>query len=714
MFVIFFLNLSIFLRLIGFSYAIESTSFSHASSKSQEELLNHLKPCTFRFVYLENCKSAAEEVLIFVGHYHRHGTFILESIPALLEYSLPNQTYKMTNYDQVRFMSCYTIFYFQDQLFKAIAKMKDKSPEGILWSYFRNYPVQLRKENPPFVVFVTFGKKISAIHYKYVHELDTTSSFYVLSIDNVKLICSRCGNSVFHEPKSIVSNFSWRQMFIRHGKISVCNWFSTKGCDTDFVNPLYACTVYPDSITTSVYLGARKCLFRVLKQKLNTTESRDWSRADGSALFLPMITQYVKLALIDDKHFNQISSAVSYGMSTIRYKFGALTNPQGQDISCMTKPFDELIWLFLFFSTICICLCLRVVSRASKTSPMSEIHLISILLEQSQSIVTKSQHFRKHMFFLILPWMLLSFLIGNAYKGVLFSFLTTPSVQKVPETLHEAVNSRMMIATLARIASINGAAYSLAKDRVDSILENIRAGAITGQDENTYQKFRDKMLFVQNSVVDMFIAIETGAEIYSEVKEESGNHTISRDLMIFDKEETVSLLSELTTLFTNKILTPGRSLDLFSNTELWILRRNAFLRLMIPIFSGLEQAGIYRRWKYFENILIINKILNDTRKKVLNEFETSKTRFSAKDNILAYLLFKPHTAKSVTEAVPISIEYFTVFALLFAYCIAICGVAFTLETLTNIGFKHLFLTCQNKIVGFWFHRKFDFSLSYSS
>jgi len=41
------------------------------------------------------------------------------------------------------------------------------------------------------------------------------------------------------------------------------------------------------------------------------------------------------------------------------------------------------------------------------------------------------------------------------------------------------------------------------------------------------------------------------------------------------------------------------------------------------------------------------------------------------DNIMDYLLFKPHTAKSRPEAEPITVDFFVVFALLFGYCVAI-------------------------------------------
>ena len=136
--------------VISWSYASRPNNFFNALSGSQEELLNHLNPGTFRFVFEENSIPATDDISIFLDYYHNYGPFILESIPAHFNDYKENQTHQITKPNKFKFVGCYSIFYFQDQLFTAIAGIKDISPEMILWVYFYKFAVQVRKENPSY------------------------------------------------------------------------------------------------------------------------------------------------------------------------------------------------------------------------------------------------------------------------------------------------------------------------------------------------------------------------------------------------------------------------------------------------------------------------------------------------------------------------------------------------------------------------------------
>jgi len=78
---------------------------------------------------------------------------------------------------------------------------------------------------------------------------------------------------------------------------------------------------------------------------------------------------------------------------------------------------------------------------------MLEIHILSIVLEQIQSVVTNCNSFRKQTYGLLISWLLLVILVGNAYNGVLFSLLTTLFVPVVPNTLQEIVQSDYLLVT---------------------------------------------------------------------------------------------------------------------------------------------------------------------------------------------------------------------------------------------------------------------------
>jgi len=88
------------------------------------------------------------------------------------------------------------------------------------------------------------------------------------------------------------------------------------------------------------------------------------------------------------------------------------------------------------------------------------------------------------------------------------------------------------------------------------------------------------------------------------------------------------------------------------------------------------------------------------------------SQVSADDNILAYLLFKPYTEIWAAKATPISMDFFTIFAVLFGYCVVICGAMFFAEKLTVISLIEMYFRWRNRIMRVWFYRKFGFPLSY--
>ena len=75
---------------------------------------------------------------------------------------------------------------------------------------------------------------------------------------------------------------------------------------------------------------------------------------------------------------------------------------------------------------------------------------------------------------------------------------------------------------------------------------------------------------------------------------------------------------------------------------------------------------------------------------------------SSKDNILAYLLFKSYTDRlSLESEQPITLEFFTVFAGLFGYCVAFCNIVLLVEKLSRIEIVKLYRVTFEKIDKFY-------------
>ena len=129
------------------------------------------------------------------------------------------------------------------------------------------------------------------------------------------------------------------------------------------------------------------------------------------------------------------------------YRFGTVARPIGYHINSLTKPFDISTWILLFGSFLSLSIYFRVSFELLGKRLLLETQILSILLEQSQNIVTRCKSLHKEASILLVFWLLLTFLVGNAYKGVLFIFFTTSSFQVVPQTLQEFHNLNYSIWT---------------------------------------------------------------------------------------------------------------------------------------------------------------------------------------------------------------------------------------------------------------------------
>jgi len=118
--------------------------------------------------------------------------------------------------------------------------------------------------------------------------------------------------------------------------------------------------------------------------------------------------------------------------------------------------------------------------------------------------------------------------------------------------------------------------------------------------------------------------------------------------------------------------------------------------LILPIITGLEESGIYTRWKGFDELTYNYSQLIFSRKIMIEFSMGSRSQLSLHDNIMAYLLFKPHTVESKSVAEPIKLMFFAVVAKLLGFCIVICCTVFIFEKMSKVMIRESFLKliCQ--------------------
>jgi len=570
-----------------------SVNFFGNLNKQQYEHLNLFKPCNIRVVFLEKSIPASEDVLAFLNYYKNEAVFILESITGNPNNFITNSTQAITTQQNIRFMTCYAIFYFQDHLRDTTANTRKLPLKLLIREYFQIFTIFVRDENPLAIIFFSFRVFETVQHYTYVQYITTTSSFYVISLDEASLICSTCGRDIVWNVNDF-SHSTWRKLHVNYGVPIPVKSLVGGHWDTEQVTPFYACDVFSGRLALEEYPNVDDCFLRVVKQLLNTTDGHNMENSFGVAQFFVMEKSNLDLIFLEKRYIKY--EALPYGMSISMYQFGTLTSPNLHDISSLIKPFDVATWFFLVASVFSVCLYFRIVFQLTKQRSVLEIHIISILLEQSQSFVTKYRSHRTQTGGILISWMFLVFITGNAYKGVIFSFLTAISVPVVPDTLEQVMQSDYLLVTMSKLGIMKGDKIiekSTAKDNIESIMEEVGAGKLKISNSNLYQQFNETLIFLNPATVSgIFLVKETKGVVWGETKYIS----IPIEVVFFDSDDIVKLFQELNAIFTKNVVVLGETLHFFSTRSQWIFKRNAFLRLILPIVTGLEESGIYTRY----------------------------------------------------------------------------------------------------------------------
>jgi len=611
---------------------------------------------------------------------------MLEPIPVNNKAYTNNTKMALTAHRDQKLVTCHTIFYFQDQLLETSGDKNYSSKSSLICKYFQHFTIYLRNENPHFVLFITFADFSSLKYYICLRNIDVTSSFYRLSAHKVDRI----------DPSTLIvayPNLVHAYFGIWHG----WRW------DKQQRNSFYDCAVSMEPLFSKSYPYFQYCLFRLAKQILNITESAGQYHTDvtyGVANF-SSVNNIVKL--FDSKNMHLRYQPVSYGMKVTFYQFGIVTRPLNYDLSSLAKPLDILTWSFLMGSILCLCLYFRIIFQLTNQRgfPLLEIHVVSVLLEQSQDIVTHCKFLRKQTCLLLISLMLLTFLVGNAYKGVLYTILTTPSIPSVPKTLQQVIDSNIsVVSTRGVLYKTRDWGYFMESDirkHVHALLSNADK-KLGNSTLYLYEKLNERTSLTLVNISNLFISMKTGVEVEGLFKEHK-NHTIRENIFILNPEDDLRLVKELYRIFTTNVFVLGDKLNLLSEQKQWAIRRNNFLTSFLPILSGLIESGIYNRWEYFETVLSTFRVYWATRKKLV---QGSIGKLSSNDNILAYLLFKPYTDKrSLNTEQPITLSFFAVFASLFGYCVMFCSIVFLIEKLSRIEIAKLYRVTLDKMVKFY-------------
>jgi len=686
--------MNFFIAFTIVSLGVFSTCTPITSKKSPE--FHQQTNCVHRLVYLKNSLSASIDASIILKTHQNKGTFIIETI-SLENSSVIRPRISRWKIVHPKFMPCYTILYLQDQFLNAGFHQMEKSK---LIQNLAHYSVTIRPENPETIVYVTFMSQVAPKFYRSLKLVNTTAAFYLLSPKKLYLICSTCHPTLhgIHDHR-LVSESKWREIHHKFGNVLRVTNFKPKGWDVVVKkqDAFHKCEFYPHEQKFISHIPfPSDCWLLVLKTRLNLSDSyetgsipegslmtNNWMNVDNINTFVP----------------------VPYGINNddLKVYFGTLTASYKQVFKSLIKPLDPVIWLLLVISIVCVCLFFRILFKWTDNSDnnnggfISELHVMSTLLDQSQNILGNCSKFCRQVYWVFGCWLFLSFLIINSYKGLLFSYLTIPSIPNVPQTVQEILDSEYPVFTTSTTRRGSGPKVSVVKDLIRSQVDYMIAEKRTSRHSLLIHKGLEKRLDIVYhlgrfpAVVSSFFAAMMNGKTVR--RGEIENYTVPKELIYVDSYQNFELFRVLNFVYNSEYyFSTGQQLDFLSSTTGWVVGKNVFYRLMLPYVQGAAEFGIFNRWRHYRFVMARYRYIGLVPMTMENSEDISKP-----NNIIWSLFSNSKIIRSV-QAKPISMELLSKFILLLTYCLTICSLGFVIEHVLNSSFYKLLVSLRNWIL----------------
>jgi len=344
-------------------------------------------------------------------------------------------------------------------------------------------------------------------------------------------------------------------------------------------------------------------------------------------------------------------------------------------MEALTQPFELATWIAILISTLVLAACIHIKSnKIQRYSLVTNVY--SILLEQGQDAGRTRQNFPiTTTLYIVSTWLLMTLVISNGYKGVLFTILTTNVLPWTPKTLAEAAESQFFFTTTSGYDQNpvhNAPEESSALIQISNILDKVDQGKLQMQNEPAFRKLKDSLIFISRRKYSLFLNIGK----YPRMTNGTQVFVPNDGIILLDMDILVNLFENLHELYTNKVVKRGEKVELMSERTPWMMERNAFLRLAYPFVQGVYESGVYNKWDYYvwtgHHYWYLKQIKKDSLTEVTKEKVSQKA-------LLTYLLFKPFPISLTSAPESIYMVQFSLFMILLAYCIALSTVIFFIE-----------------------------------
>jgi len=465
--------------------------------------------------------------------------------------------------------------------------------------------------------------------------------------------------------------------------------------------------LYISRLTRIWFPPADICFLVNIKHALNITNrplNRSPSRYQVEFTYLGMFAENVRELF--PKFLKNRASLFPYGMNVEPYSFGTVVSVlQQNSMEGLAKPFDKYIWSFLISSSILIILFMKLTSKITGKSVVA-LDMIYILLEQSQKRLSQCRGLSYYVILVSTVWFLATLVISNGYKGKLFGLLAKHTYPLVPQTMQDIDNYKIFVVTTSAVIQTteNGSKIlSGARMHITDIIRDVEDGKIELASLDVLRKLNDTLVFLKNTDIDtLFSAVVTESLVQAEGK---GNISLPSRLIFLDIRNNVVIFGELIEFLSENVFIFGQDIDMFSVRNQWTVDRNFFLRLVGMYLQGMDESGIYSRWKFYSEI-------QQHFIRMTNVYRNLKLDGNGrKRNIIAHLLTKKYV-KILQPPKPIGVSFFVVLAYLFLYSWIFSAVIFLLECIWKTNWWRMIINVRNKVMQAIFFRQYGFPLEY--
>jgi hypothetical protein len=295
---------------------------------------------------------------------------------------------------------------------------------------------------------------------------------------------------------------------------------------------------------------------------------------------------------------------IPFACSYNPYVFVTFFSYEHMSVKVLLEPLDIWIWLifciFLIFTVLCLGL---LKSNTGKTTLPRRIldalvWTVSVTLEQSEESfsVTSYTHTGPEFGFYLLTsicctgCILISFVVGLAYKTALFSCLTAKIPPQVPKNVKELFDSGLTFGTTTR-HFYNGKPYSTLKEIV--FPDHLGGNNTDWSYKEFIQNFDRNLVFFNGSDIGLVLNISNGLPIQfgTELRRVPPSFTL------ISTAKDVRSFVRLTSRYTNYKHILNNEPSPFMTRYPWYGVLNFFSENFVTALARIHESGVYDRWK---------------------------------------------------------------------------------------------------------------------